>query len=71
MSRTALFAIAVTAGIVFIVFTVLAWGGIVGHHVDGPFHLANFKHGVLWAALAVVSFLFAAVTRPAASGRRA
>jgi hypothetical protein len=67
MNRTGIFGLAVAAGIILAILTILTWtGAIIGHHADGPFGLPleNFKHGAVFAVLAVVAFLFAAVMRP-------
>ena len=67
MSRVMIFTLAVVAGIVFAVLTALVWTGtIIGHHHDGPAGLQNFKHGILFIALAVLSFVLAAASRPTA-----
>ena len=68
MNRSALFGLAIAAGVILIALTILAWSGssLIGHHGDGPFGLKNFKHGVLFVALAVVALVFAAATRPTA-----
>lgn len=68
VNRAVIFGLAIAAGIVLVVLTVLAWSGssLIGHHADGPFGLRNFKHGLLFLVLAVLAFLFAAVSRPGA-----
>ena len=55
--RLQLFAVGILAGIICLILTVLYWvGGTgLGHHV---------KHGILFLALAIVAFVFAAVMRP-------
>lgn len=57
MNRLIMFALGVIAGIVFLVLAILYWAGGtgLGHHI---------KHGILFFALAVVAFVFAAATRP-------
>lgn len=65
MTRSLLFALALLAGVTLIVLTVLTWSGaIIGHHADGPGGLENFKHGALFMGLAIVTFVFAAASRP-------
>lgn len=56
MSRSALFALAILATVVFLIIAILYWTGStgLGHHI---------KHGLLFFALAVVAFLFALATR--------
>lgn len=64
MNRSLLFGAAIFCGMVGLVLVVLYWGGALGHHGDGPLGLKNFKHGILFLALTVVAFVFAAATRP-------
>lgn len=65
MNRSAVFGIAIAAGIILIILTILTWSGaIIGHKADGPVGLENFKHGALFIVLAIVAFLLAAVSRP-------
>jgi hypothetical protein len=60
MNRTLLFAAGIAAGLVCLVIAMIYWAGGtgLGHHI---------KHGILFFALAVVAFLFAAVNRPVGS----
>jgi hypothetical protein len=60
MNRTLLFAAGIAAGLICLVIALIYWAGGtgLGHHI---------KHGILFFALAVVAFLFAAVNRPVSS----
>ena len=60
MNRILLFAAGIVAGIVCLIIAAMYWAGGtgLGHHI---------KHGILFFALAVVAFLFAAVNRPIGS----
>jgi len=64
MNRTALFVLAIVAGIVFAIVAVLFWAGAFGHTHGEPGGLNHFKHGLLFIGLAVLAFVFAAATRP-------
>lgn len=56
-TRLGLFALAILVGLACLVLTGLYWAGGtgLGHHI---------KHGILFLALAIVVFVFAAVMRP-------
>jgi uncharacterized membrane protein YccC len=58
MNRNALFALGIVAGVVCLIVAVLYW---TGHSWPSGVHI---KHGLLFLALAVIAFIFAAVNRP-------
>ncbi len=57
MNRTTVFAAAVIAGVILLIIAILYWTGATGLG-------QHLKHGILFFALAVVAFLFAAASRP-------
>jgi hypothetical protein len=64
VNRSLLFWLAIAAGVILVILTILFYGGAFGHNHDGPGGLNHFKRGSLCLILAVVSFLFAVVMRP-------
>jgi len=66
MNRTTVFGLAIAAGIICILLTILYWTGVLGHHLEpvGGIRFYNFKHGILFLILGIVAFLFAAAMRP-------
>jgi hypothetical protein len=67
VNRLGIFGLAILAGIVFIILTILYWTGAFGTTHGEPLGLNHFKHGALFIVLAVLAFLFAAVMRPRAT----
>ena len=66
MNRSLLFWLAIAAGVILVILTILYWGGAFGHTHGEPGGLNHFKHGALCIILAVIAFLFAVVMRPKA-----
>lgn len=57
MNRTTLFAAGLTAALICAIVAIVYWvgGTPLGHHI---------KHGILFAGLAAIAFLFALANRP-------